>query len=109
MSASQHVLKTKQPWFERVWSGTKTAELRLNDRDVPFQIGDRVRLVEWTGEAFTKRYVECVISDVEPYQDALREGWVMLSLQDQRKGFYGWQSIDWEPPESHVMRWQTYR
>jgi hypothetical protein len=40
-----HYLKTIQPFFSEVKSGTKTFELRRNDRD--FQVGDEVYLQEY--------------------------------------------------------------
>jgi len=40
-----HHLKTVQPFFSEVKNGTKTFELRRNDRD--FQVGDEVILQEY--------------------------------------------------------------
>jgi len=39
--AKTHFLKIEQVWWERVRSGEKTCEVRLNDRD--FQTGDAIR------------------------------------------------------------------
>lgn len=39
-----HKLKTVQPFFDAVWSGEKTFEVRKNDRN--FNIGDRLMLIE---------------------------------------------------------------
>ncbi len=41
----RHELKLIQPYFEDVWNGTKTFELRKNDRN--FQVGDLVALREF--------------------------------------------------------------
>lgn len=40
-----HHLKTVQPFFSEVKNGTKTFEIRRNDRD--FQVGDEVYLQEY--------------------------------------------------------------
>lgn len=90
-----HRLKTKAPYFQQVRAGLKTAELRLNDRE--FQAGDVLELyemglfskndtapgirsgLEWdaTGEV-----LRVPIILVTEFPDALRDGWVMLSLGD---------------------------
>jgi hypothetical protein len=44
-----HVLKTMTPWFQRVLDGTKTYEVRFNDRG--FQKGDGVKLREVSGDS----------------------------------------------------------
>lgn len=41
---STHELKLRTPWFNRVASGEKRAEIREHDRD--FQVGDLLRLIE---------------------------------------------------------------
>jgi len=40
-----HELKTWPPFWEQVDRGTKTFELRYNDRD--YKVGDVLRLLEW--------------------------------------------------------------
>lgn len=42
---SRHILKTTPDWFRAVWSGSKTFEIRLNDRN--YQAGDEVLLREF--------------------------------------------------------------
>lgn len=62
-----HELKTWPRYFERVKNGTKTFEVRNNDRD--FQAGDRVVLKEFdpnkpAHEAYTGRNLEFSIGYV---------------------------------------------
>lgn len=49
MSAETHDLKTWPVYFERVWQGEKTFEIRLDDRG--YQKGDTAVLREWDRKA----------------------------------------------------------
>jgi len=51
-----HQLKTYPEHFKQILNGSKTFEVRLNDRD--FKIGDRLLLMEWsrTKENYTGRH-----------------------------------------------------
>jgi hypothetical protein len=40
-----HELKTWPKTFQLIWDGRQTYDLRFNDRD--FEVGDRVRFLEW--------------------------------------------------------------
>lgn len=50
-----HLLKTVNPYFQDVYDGLKTFELRLNDRD--FSEDDILILVEYEDREFTNRFV----------------------------------------------------
>lgn len=82
--SNQHVLKIHPVPLADLLSGTKTAEVRRNDRD--FQVGDTVRLMEvnpetgnWTGAADHVRTIShiqtgyglpdgiCVLSYTQPF------------------------------------------
>ena len=89
-----HGLKTVQPYFGQVKDGTKTAELRKNDRD--FQVGDYLLLQEFEVTAHltathlggfervgycTGEFVLVEVTNVCHYPDALKDGYVMLSFK----------------------------
>lgn len=42
---TEHILKTLAPYFDAVANGSKTFELRKNDRG--FKVGDTLRLDRW--------------------------------------------------------------
>ena len=42
-----HVLKTHAEPFANVWAGDKLFEIRADDREPRFAVGDRLYLVEW--------------------------------------------------------------
>lgn len=74
-----HNLKILPQYFAQVVAGTKTAELRFNDR--AFAAGEEMLLREWSDAAgFTGREVRVLITDVLDYRAALRQGWVMISF-----------------------------
>lgn len=58
-----HELKIWPEYFEAVCNGTKTFELRRNDRG--FQVGDTLILKEWKDE-YTGRQVTCEVSYILP-------------------------------------------
>lgn len=60
-----HELKILPRYFQPVLDGTKTFEIRVNDRN--FQEGDTVTLKEWDGERFTGRNVDRQITFVTDY------------------------------------------
>ncbi|MFA7265117.1 MAG: DUF3850 domain-containing protein [Candidatus Nanopelagicales bacterium] len=68
-----HSLKIEQRWFDRIMDGTKTAELRLNDRD--FQAGDTLNLTAPDG-----RFVEVDITHVLNEVDGLYSDYAILSF-----------------------------
>ena len=76
-----HFLKTWPGFFSGLVDGTKTAEVRINDRN--FQVGDVLVLREYDPRAcsYTGRDERRVISrvdDLRPITGALR--WVLLSF-----------------------------
>jgi hypothetical protein len=78
-----HVLKTWPEYFEAVYDGSKTFELRANDRD--FKVGDTLVLREWDPKAkkYTGRRLERVISYVTDAKGlgCLVEGYVCMGFR----------------------------
>lgn len=90
-------LKTWKKYFDLVWQGQKTFEVRKLDNQVSsnepekndLKVGDFITLVETedgtTGETsiFTGRKLICVVSYIlshKEFPDALKEGWYIISL-----------------------------
>ena len=68
-----HDLKTVQPYFDAVVDGSKTFELRQDDRESGFRVGDTLRLREWepkrrrlTMEQFIEKTQALGIDDFTP-------------------------------------------
>ena len=79
-----HRLKTLPPYFEALLDGSKTCELRRNDRG--FAAGHTLELVEWDGKTETGRQVERTITHVLAPSAAIRgltNGFVVLSISDK--------------------------
>ena len=78
---TEHELKTWPEWFAAVRNGSKTAEVRLDDRG--YAAGDGLRLEEWdpTTREYTGRVEWRTITHVLRDHPGLAPGYVMLSLE----------------------------
>jgi hypothetical protein len=81
-----HSLKTHPAPFQAIMDGTKTFELRLDNRDPTFAVGDRLHLREW--DPATGEYTGYSIGADVSYMlrgpaDGLAEGYVILSLDER--------------------------
>lgn len=76
-----HILKTDPPFFHSVWKGTKTFEVRKNDRN--FQVGDGLCLKEHDRRVTPARYTGRVIDARIVYMThfAQQEGMVALGIE----------------------------
>lgn len=73
----RHELKIQSQYFERVLNGSKTFEVRFDDRG--FQAGDRVLLREISEfDGYTDRQMEFAIGYVTNFEQ--KPGWVVFSL-----------------------------
>ncbi|EOI6866764.1 DUF3850 domain-containing protein [Yersinia enterocolitica] len=76
-----HSLKILPNYFDAVFTGCKKAELRLNDRDTPFSVGDYLILNEWELNAgYSGRKIIVEVTDVTPCDFAI-PNYVMLSFE----------------------------
>lgn len=90
---AEHTLKSWPQFFEPVWTGIKSFEVRLNDRG--FEVGDVLYLHEWdpkraqeqlveglapgyTGRV-VMRHIVFMLRDTE-FRGGLNQGWVVLGL-----------------------------
>ncbi len=89
MNNCTHQLKIEETYFNRLIDGTKTCELRFNDRD--YQAGDEVQFkipiepIAGTLQNSVQNY-RCTsdrfkITHVLTYPKGLRDGWVILSIK----------------------------
>lgn len=71
-----HYLKISDHWHGLLWSGRKTCEVRIDDRD--YQIGDAIRFQREGTEYWTREFrVIHVLKNFE----GITPGWVVLSLE----------------------------
>ncbi len=75
-----HLLKTEYRYYDSVENGTKTHEVRLNDRD--FQIGDLVVLARYLGpeKGFSGSVMSFFISEVIDLAPVGLVGWCSFDL-----------------------------
>ena len=80
-----HKLKTWPVYFQAVWDGVKTAEIRKDDRG--FAVGDTLYLEEWnpTTGTHTGRRLSATISHIVKGAPFLPADIAMLSLTGVRR------------------------
>ena len=82
----KHELKILPQYFQAVWSGIKTFELRKDDRD--YQRGDILVLREWDGENYTGSAicvkVTYILQNAEKY--GLKDGYVIMGIRHLEPG-----------------------
>lgn len=81
-ATQKHELKVWPEYFKPLWEGTKTFEVRRNDRN--FQVGDMLVLLEWdaisdewTGSGVCKRVT--YILDEPTF---VKEGYIIMGLSN---------------------------
>lgn len=79
-----HELKTMPIFFEAVWSGRKTFEVRENDRD--FAVGDTLRLWEYDKnrrKPYTGRFIDCDVTYTTMFMQY--DGFIVMSIANLRR------------------------
>ena len=79
-----HEIKCQTEFFGKVWSGEKTFEVRLNDRN--YQVGDELCLREIRKDLYTGRMVTATITDVYT-GEYCREGYCLISFHVTFPGY----------------------
>lgn len=81
-----HILKIDEKWFEHIYSGQKTSELRFNDRD--YQTGDTLcfRVIDSGGNEIIKpgslpTYEITHVLNSSQFPQGLQDGYCVLSIQ----------------------------
>jgi hypothetical protein len=82
-----HQIKCKPEYFKHLLDGTKTAEIRENDRD--YQVGDHLLICEFDAKGYTRREVMRTVSHVLTADKfaGLPKGWVCLSFARELVGY----------------------
>lgn len=75
MVSKVHELKIRPEYFEAVFMGTKTFEIRKNDRG--FKVGDMLILKEWSG-SYTGKKLARKVTYISDYQQ--RPGYVVMAI-----------------------------
>lgn len=78
-----HVLKLVNPWFEETWIGAKPFELRADDREGGYQVGDILHMREFRPDVglFTGREIIAEITCVVKNEQWLQPGVAALGTR----------------------------
>jgi len=75
-----HKLKILPEYFNKVVEGTKTFEVRLNDRD--FKIGDCLVLKEWNNGEYTNREYNATVTYIlDSKSGYVSKGYVIMAIK----------------------------
>lgn len=75
-----HELKILPMYFQAVWDGRKSFEVRKNDRN--FKPGDRLLLKEWDGKRYTgSAIIVKVVYMLTDTIDGISDGYCVLGIK----------------------------
>lgn len=78
-----HELKVWPPYFQSIWDGIKTFEVRKDDRG--FKAGDILHLLEWKaaeGDGYTGREITALVTYLLPGgRFGIQDGYVVMGLR----------------------------
>ena len=80
MSRQHHYVKILPEYYIAVDNGTKTFEIRFNDRN--YKVGDILHLQEFCGGQYTSRELTKEICYMIDSPDYCKEGFVVLGIRD---------------------------
>jgi uncharacterized protein DUF3850 len=76
-----HELKCWPEFFDALWNGRKTFEVRRNDRN--YRVGDTLSLHEWVNDHKTGRVINAVVTGLwSLHLPGLPDGWVAMQLDN---------------------------
>ena len=85
MEKQYHYLKIAPQYFKAVKDGTKTFEVRFNDRN--FQVGDVLHLMEYDNGKTTGRIFSVEVTYLLDDPQYCKEGYVVMAIKPIRMGF----------------------
>ena len=81
----EHDLKTVGDFFEPIWRGDKTFELRKDDRG--FNVGHVLVLREWSSQTgYSGRYIKAAVTYLLAGQPWMAPQYVAMGIQVYEKG-----------------------
>lgn len=80
------VLKLQQPFFDDVYFNRKEFEVRKNDRN--FEVGDRIKFLEFPYDALQKFVIKDVKYILEGGQYGIEKGYVVLGLKEMTNKYH---------------------
>ncbi|WP_329805439.1 DUF3850 domain-containing protein [Flavobacterium facile] len=80
-----HVLKLQQPFFDDVYFNRKEFEVRKKDRN--FEVGDRIKFLEFPYDALQKFVIKDVKYILEGGQYGIEKGYVVLGLKEMESKY----------------------
>lgn len=82
--ANTHQIKTMKPFFKAVWEGTKTFEIRYNDRN--YKTGDILELMEVSNNAFTGRKIVALVTyTLWRPEFGVKIGYILMAIKVQSR------------------------
>lgn len=88
-----HDLKCWPKFYDAILNGTKTFELRADDRSPPFEVGDELVLREYEPPAYTGRAARAVVTYVLRGFPGLASGFCILGIGPHRPSSDGGEMV----------------
>lgn len=79
-----HELKTKSEYLESIISGTKTFEIRKNDRN--YKVGDILVLKGWENNHYTGKTYYVIVTYILKKFDGLKKNYIIMAVKHFSNG-----------------------